>query len=107
MAAAPIAIIAASLIGTGVAVRQGIMQGREAKTAAGKAEGQMNDAERKRQERERLALEQQSMAAHRATQRRNQALAGGFQSTVRSGSQLGLPGGGNVYGKPTLIGGGY
>lgn len=105
MGAVPIILGAASLLGTGAALYSGKRQRDEMARAADQNSSALQDAERRRQDRERMALEQQTMQTHRAMQRRQQALAGGFQSTVAT-SPVGLPGGGMAYGKPTLIGGG-
>lgn len=63
------------------------------------------DAENRRRENEQRALMAQSYQAQRALQKKRQ-LASGTGSTNRTGP-IGLPGGGQKFQGPTLIGGGY
>jgi uncharacterized protein HemX len=100
----PISLGVIAAIGIGTSLYSGNKQQQGMKKAADQNASALQDAERRRGDQERMALERQTMGAHRAMQRRQQALAGGFQSTVAT-TPLGIPGGGNVYGKNTLVGG--
>lgn len=99
-----IALLGATVLSTGASIYGGKRQRDEMSKAADQNASALQDAERRRGDQERTALERQTMGAHRAMQRRQQALAGGFQSTVAT-TPVGIPGGGMSYPRATLIGG--